>query len=438
MASMGDLTANLGMDAKNFRNGCAEAGHGLHELQDKFVEFAGMLGVGISIEGFIEGIKGQIEAVTELSHVSEKIEVPINSLIALKHEAGFCHVEFESLEKGMIKMLHSLAEAAGGEEKQAKALKLLGINIADIIELPADQEFGIISDAINKLGNVASRVNVTMDIFGKGGADMMNVIGKGSAGIAAARTETERLGLAMSEVDVSKMEEADKSMKTLKEATEALFRAFAIGLAPSIVEATKNLTDFITKGNQKPADGGVLSTILHGAGGLGHGAMGLLHAGQGMAAGAVGLGMMPFNSEAAELMSDEVDKRFAMSKDSFATGWHTAMGDAAQKQEKVGSTAEEMGNKAHEGSEKAKASMELLRAQTEKLAKEFEKARGGRQGDLRINADASREAVERIQEGRGFFRQGCTDGRSGHARRPVRENRKRTRQADGRGSEENA
>ncbi len=207
------------------------------------------------------------------------------------------------LETGVTKMMRSLGEVAGGEgQEAAAALKIMHINVKDIIDLHSDKQFSIIAEAISKLDNRTDRVNATMSIFGKGGAELLNVIGQGAKGIDEAAGYLDKMGLSISEVDAEKLVEADKGMKLLSESVEGLYREFAVELVPSIKSATDALTEFISKKGGLAKKGGSDVGFLEAAGGVAKlagnavkyefaGVQGILGAGVWAAGGGTGMGV---------------------------------------------------------------------------------------------------------------------------------------------------
>ncbi len=93
-SGIGDLAATLSMDSNRFTGGLHDAGHALHGFKDIFLEVGAALGVGFSLDKMVEGVRGSIDTIVELSHASEKLDMPIGKLQALRHEAMMNHVEF--------------------------------------------------------------------------------------------------------------------------------------------------------------------------------------------------------------------------------------------------------------------------------------------------------------------------------------------------------
>ena len=117
-----DLVQRLVMDTVGFEKGADHArGIAEHlgsELSSMAQEWARMFAAGFGIERGVEAVKGAIEEINSLSHMSERMGVEINDLQALKMEAAHTGVEFEQVGSAITKMDKALGDALEGGDKK--------------------------------------------------------------------------------------------------------------------------------------------------------------------------------------------------------------------------------------------------------------------------------------------------------------------------------
>ena len=232
MADIGELVARLSMDASAVHGGIEQAEHAFTHLGNHVASIAAGLAGGIGIESLIENVKGQIESATHLGHTAEKFDIPVNSLIALQHQARLAHVDVEALDSGLGKMQKNLFETATGEGKAGEALRMLNISIEDIIGLSPDRQFTMIAEGISHLEDPTARAEAAIKLFGKGGMELMNILREGRAGFEESREEIDRTGQSISELSQKRLEEADKALIRFGESSQTTWRHIAEDMTP--------------------------------------------------------------------------------------------------------------------------------------------------------------------------------------------------------------
>ncbi len=256
-----DLVTNIVADAQGFNRGADEVahkadwleGHVDHmagEIEDRFAHMAGSVagafGVGLGTERFVESIKGQIEKITELQHLSERSGVDLNDLRALQYEAKHAGVEVEGLTKSFTKFQANLGDAAGGGKKR-EVFQDLGLDPDSLARMNPADAFAKVGDAIGAIENPTSRVHMAMELFGKSGAESLNVITQGSQGLKDAM---EHVGIVKPE-DVEEMKRAHEAMLNLDASGQKLSRTFATLFAPAIGKVADGLSYLAKAANEE-------------------------------------------------------------------------------------------------------------------------------------------------------------------------------------------
>jgi hypothetical protein len=184
-----------------------------------------------------------MEGLAKLGETAEKIGISTEALAGLQHAASLAGSDADTLNTSLVKMQRNLSEAANGGGSAAKALGQLGINAADLKGLNADESFLRIADGIMKVGDQSDRVALAMDIFGKSGAGMLNMMADGADGLKAAMKEAAEIGLSVSDSQAAQAKAADDAITTMKSSFVGFARTAAITIAPFVKMVADGMTE---------------------------------------------------------------------------------------------------------------------------------------------------------------------------------------------------
>ena len=162
----------------------------LKGLAKRFIFAAGAAGVG----GFI---KSTIHAADKLDKLSTRLGVSTKALSEYRHVAEIGGVTFETLTMAWQRMTRRIAEAAIGMGEAKDALKELGLNAKDLNELPLDEKFEIVAEALAGLGSESDRVRLAMKLFDSEGVSLIQTMEGGAEGIRKVRQQARDLGLTL-------------------------------------------------------------------------------------------------------------------------------------------------------------------------------------------------------------------------------------------------
>lgn len=251
MAVAGDIVARLLADTRPFGRELKSAGSMLTSFRSTAMKALGGLTAGFTMAKVVSDVTSaihqQINAVDELSNTAQRLSIPIEQLTTLQRVARMNDVEFAALSSGITKMMRNIAEANGGAKGPGDALKRIGLSAKDLIRLGAADQLGKIADGISGLENPTIRVQTAMDLFGKSGAELLNILTSGSKGIRDAADATREFGTAISALDASNISAADDAFKDAEDATTGLARTLTAQLAPAIKEAASGFASFVSQ-----------------------------------------------------------------------------------------------------------------------------------------------------------------------------------------------
>lgn len=140
-----------------------------------------------------------------------------------------------------------LGEAQKGAGELLPALKKLGIQTRDNAGnlKSAEQVLFEFADGISKTENASAKLSLAFKAFDSEGAELVNVLRNGSAGLNEFFDEADRLGFVLNTKAIQGVEDFNDSFGKLKITVTGLSRQFTAALAPALDGVTTTLTEFI-------------------------------------------------------------------------------------------------------------------------------------------------------------------------------------------------
>lgn len=214
-------------------------------LQSRFAAIS----VALTSGTFSVFAKSTIDAADSLNDLSQRVGVGIRSLAGYKLAADQSGVSLESVAKG-IKAFSSYAAENGA------VLKKLGIDSKD-----ADHAMVQLADIFQAMPDGMQKTALATKLFGKAGLDLIPMLNLGSRGLQEARDKAAAYGDKMAEL-APQADQFNDRLEELKLASSAA----GINIVTSLMPA---LTRIATAMAEAAKEGGILSAIWVGLGGLG-------------------------------------------------------------------------------------------------------------------------------------------------------------------------
>lgn len=114
------------------------------------------------------------------------------------------------------------------------ALKALGLTQASLLKLTPDEQFNKIATAISGVGNATERTAITLQIFGKGAGNLVNLFDGYKEKLEEARQFNDKFNVSLSKIDASKVEEANDTWGRVKTALTGLGNTIAVKTSPVV------------------------------------------------------------------------------------------------------------------------------------------------------------------------------------------------------------
>lgn len=177
---MSDVTITLGTQGKDIVLGAfkdisaAAQKMGKSGFGDLIAPIAKVTAAVGSVGAIMGGIKGALDLGSEMVDLSNRTGIAVENLMGLRRGFKDAGVDAAALGPAVNKMQKSLASAVGGG-KEADVLKSLGLDPQSLASADPGKAFADIGNAIAALPNSTERAAASIALFGKSGAELLQV-----------------------------------------------------------------------------------------------------------------------------------------------------------------------------------------------------------------------------------------------------------------------
>lgn len=198
----------------------------LNNLEDVFSKVFGAITDGIN-----EAFKTVHEVASmgdEIGATAEKFGIAADALQELGYAANLSDTSAEAVTSSLKFLSKAAVDAANGSAEAVKAFKGVTLKDATGQIRPVADLLTDLSDQFAALPNGAAKTDRALQLFGKSGADLIPLLNRGSAGIAALREEARAAGVVLSGQALEASAAYDDAVKRLEGSLQGLKNAFAI------------------------------------------------------------------------------------------------------------------------------------------------------------------------------------------------------------------
>lgn len=196
------------------------------------------IGVAFGAAQFIQGIKNATDRAENFANAAQKIGTSVEFISSLSYAAKLANVEFESLEKGLLKFSKAVDEASSNTKSGlAYDFRRIGIDIKDTNGQlkPTSDLFLEVADRISSYGDGARKAAVAQAIFGKSGADLIPILNLGSQGIKELQSQADALGITFSGQSAESAAQFNDQLDILSMAADGFMNRLTAGIVPSLM-----------------------------------------------------------------------------------------------------------------------------------------------------------------------------------------------------------
>ena len=142
-------------------------------------------GLIISGGAFVGLVKGAIDSADAFGKMSDQTGIAANTLQAYVNAGKLAGVSQETIDKGLRRLAQSMREADQGVATYKDSFDALGISVrtVDGTFKTSQQVLGEIADRFANIENGSTKAAIAMEIFGRSGASLINLLNGGAASL---------------------------------------------------------------------------------------------------------------------------------------------------------------------------------------------------------------------------------------------------------------
>jgi hypothetical protein len=208
----------------------------------------------------------------EAVKTADRLGMTVEQLTAMRYAAELAGVGNAELNVSLQMMSRNLADAANNAGPAKDAISMLGLDAKALAEMEPDQAMMAIADALEGIENPAQKTSVAMDLFGRSGAGMINVMKGGAPAIRAAMEEAREFGQVISEEAARDAERFNDNLTRLTKTVSGAGNVMAAELMGPLADVTGALIESAKEAQLFDGAAAVLSFTLKGVVSVGIGA----------------------------------------------------------------------------------------------------------------------------------------------------------------------
>lgn len=231
MPEFSDISVRILSDVTQLRAGMAQAQASLQRVESATSSLRGawnLLQTALTAYGFSRVASAMYaagQALDETSKSARRLGMSTAEMQAFRLAAEYSGVSISQAERAMTRLT---AEIARGTGPAAEALRALGLSAGDIDTDDLSASLYTVLSALRDVSDPAERARLALDMFGRGGAQMIEL----ASGVDQAREAIDRLGMGFSDDAASGVEVANDSITTLGASIQALLAGLYADAAP--------------------------------------------------------------------------------------------------------------------------------------------------------------------------------------------------------------
>lgn len=191
--------------------------------------------------------KQSIDAVGDTNDFAKSLGLTYNQLRAIQFAAGQAGVDADALNSAFAKMSDTLGSAFGGNKSAIQAFEKIGLSVEKLAQMSPAQQFEAIANAINRIEDPSVKMAAARDVFGKQGGTLIALFENAGQAINEAGATLGFFGVALNELDVSKIDNAGDAMGTMALLIEGIGNQLARVVSPYIQQVVADTMAWVAE-----------------------------------------------------------------------------------------------------------------------------------------------------------------------------------------------
>lgn len=213
----------------------------------------GIAAAGASAAAF--GIYKLTEGVSTLgddvAKTARALGLSANALQEFRYIGERSGVGVDEMDIALKKLTVNIGDATS---EVSKSLAKLGVSPRMLKAAGPDEALNMIADGMARVKDPAKRAAIAVDLFGKNGVKMVNVLGEGRAGMATLAKEAHRVGYVLDGDTLDASEKLNDMILNMRTSFKALGNQLASKFMPLVTDAVVGITGFLVD-NREIFDG---------------------------------------------------------------------------------------------------------------------------------------------------------------------------------------
>lgn len=238
-----ELLARLGIEVEE--SGFEKAHSAIEKVRNGLLKMAAV-GTGVAV-ALREITKEAADHSREILRTAKITGMSAEALQGLDYAAKMSGVSAEELHQGLVRLARSALETSKGSGTAGYAYQRLGVHVSSAAGKlrPLNDIFGDVARALQKMPDGTEKAALSMELFGRAGAQLIPLLDQGPEGLARFTEEAKKLGLIMDEKTLAAGNRYRVTLERLSGAVEGLKHGIAERLLPAFTKSTEKLIAWI-------------------------------------------------------------------------------------------------------------------------------------------------------------------------------------------------
>lgn len=237
---VGELFHKLTLDDKDFKKGMKNAEGNANNLASTLKKGLadaakiGAAGIAATSAALLNATKDTMDYADEIDKTSQKMGLNYEQTQKWNYVASQMGTNLKSLERGLGRFQKNVNDAAEGTGMAADAIETLGIDVTDANGDLKDMNT-LFPETVKKMQGMedtAKRNALAMELFGRGGKDLIPILNSTSGSVDELMQRAEDLGIVMDEDNIQQGVKLKDTLDDVSKAYDGLKRMIGIELMP--------------------------------------------------------------------------------------------------------------------------------------------------------------------------------------------------------------
>lgn len=185
-----------------------------------------------------------IDSVDAINDLSKETGFSTKSLQELGYAASQSGADTQTLNAGLTILNRNIGDAAAGSETAEKAFARLGVSVftSSGALKSNEQILKEVSTGMSNISSDAEKASIAVDIFGRQGVKLTQMLSEGATGLEAAGAKARELGLILSDDLIKKAAETNDKLDEMSMVLGAQVNQALVSILPMIIKSAESLS----------------------------------------------------------------------------------------------------------------------------------------------------------------------------------------------------